>query len=317
MANSSLLYKYKNGNCEVSLYDDGTKIREFPDNEPPFVDYPESMDVKVTNRCNGVPDKDGNWSPCPFCHEMSLPTGDEGEIKQYKYLFSQLNPGTEIAIGGGCPITWKYVDEFLEFLDSIHLIGNMTNNAAHIKEYYDKCIDWLDRKMVMAMGISYTNKDDLNLIKDISEKYPNRIVTHLIIGVHTVEDYKLICNNVKNPKILLLGYKIFGRGQFYYKRSSIPDRLLNWRNFHYLYKNILDNNGVLSFDNLAINQLDIKSFLTDEQWNEFYMGNDGQFSMYMDLVKGEFAKSSTSEKRYKIMDYDDMKEIFRTIKEEK
>ena len=307
MANSNLLYKYKNGNCEVSLYDDGTKIREFPDNEPPFVDYPESMDVKVTNKCNGVPDKNGIFHPCPFCHEMSSPNGNEGSFEEYKHLFSQLNPGTEIAIGGGCPITWTHIDDFLKYLKDINLIANMTNNAVHIKKYYQQCINWLDNKLIMAMGISYTGPDDIELIKELFDKYSDRIVVHMILGVHSIKDYELICNSINNPKILLLGYKSFGRGKNYHVDIS------EWKNVKELFDK---NNGVLSFDNLAIEQLNIKSFLTEDQWNEFYMGNDGQFSMYMDLVKGELAKSSTSEKRYKIMDYNDMKEIFRTIKEE-
>ena len=302
---ANLLYNYKNGNCNVSIYDDGTKIREFPDNEHPYADLPESMDVKVTNKCNGVPDKNGNWIPCPFCHEKSLPNGEEGTFEEYKQLFSQLIPGTEIAIGGGCPITWKYIDDFLNYLKDINLIANMTNNAAHIKKYYQRCIDWLNNKLIMAMGISYTGPNDIELIKQLFDKYPDRIVIHMILGVHSIKDYELICNSINNPKILLLGYKTFGRGKNYHVDYS------DWKDVKELFNK---NNGVLSFDNLAIEQLNIKSYLTEEQWNEFYMGNDGQFSMYMDIVKGEFARSSTSDIRYKLSDYNNIKEIFNKIK---
>ena len=129
---ANLLYNYKNGNCNVLIYDDGTKIREFPDNEHPYADLPESMDVKITNKCNGVPDKNGIFHPCPFCHEKSLPSGEEGVFEPYKQLFSQLNPGTEIAIGGGCPITWTYIDDFLNYLKDINFHGFGTNIVCHM-----------------------------------------------------------------------------------------------------------------------------------------------------------------------------------------
>jgi hypothetical protein len=54
----------------------------------------------------------------------------------------------------------------------------------------------------------------------------------------------------------------------------------------------------LSFDNLEINQLEIKRFLSEEKWKSIYMGGDGQFTMYIDGVRQEFAISSTSVIRY-------------------
>jgi hypothetical protein len=59
---------------------------------------------------------------------------------------------------------------------------------------------------------------------------------------------------------------------------------------------------LLVFDNLAVQQLDVVRFFTPEHWAEMYMGDDGQFTMYFDLVKREFAESSRSDKRYSIGD---------------
>ena len=53
---------YQNGNYTVSIdLETGTKIRE---NDLDFFDaaFPESMDIKITNRCN---------MNCPMCHEDS------------------------------------------------------------------------------------------------------------------------------------------------------------------------------------------------------------------------------------------------------
>ena len=87
--------------------------------------------------------------------------------------------------------------------------------------------------------------------------------------------------------------------------------------FHKLFDNlseILKHFKIISFDNLAIKQLDVKRLMSDKEWDEFYMGDDGQFTMYIDLVKEEFAKSSTSPKRYK-MEYDIVK-MFNIVKNE-
>lgn len=55
-----LLHKYKNGNVNVEIYDDGTKIREWPDGERPQVEYPESCDLKITQYCDMA-------SVCVYC----------------------------------------------------------------------------------------------------------------------------------------------------------------------------------------------------------------------------------------------------------
>ena len=71
---------------------------------------------------------------------------------------------------------------------------------------------------------------------------------------------------------------------------------------------------VVSFDNLAIKQLNPKRLMSDEQWNQFYLGDDGKFSMYIDLVNQEFAKSSVSIERYPITA--DIRDMFNKVKGE-
>lgn len=43
----AVLHRYQNGNYTVTLYEDGTKVREFPDDRAPAPEYPESIDVKI------------------------------------------------------------------------------------------------------------------------------------------------------------------------------------------------------------------------------------------------------------------------------
>lgn len=68
-----LLGIYKNGNYRVRIYDDGTKVRETIDpNDNKFIaEFPESIDLKITNRCD---------MGCKMCHENSTIDGAHGDI---------------------------------------------------------------------------------------------------------------------------------------------------------------------------------------------------------------------------------------------
>ena len=66
------------------------------------------------------------------------------------------------------------------------------------------------------------------------------------------------------------------------------------------------------FDNLALEQLSVKENIPNDIYEKGFMGNDGESTMYIDLVKGEFAVSSTATNRYKITN--NIKEMFSIVK---
>ena len=51
---------------------------------------------------------------------------------------------------------------------------------------------------------------------------------------------------------------------------------------------------VVSFDNLALEQLNIKRFFTNKNWSVF---NNGEHSMYINAVEGYFAPSSRNDNK--------------------
>ena len=67
----------------------------------------------------------------------------------------------------------------------------------------------------------------------------------------------------------------------------------------------------MSFDNLSLKQLNIKQYLTDEEWDRFYCGTDGAFTMYIDAVEQKYAMSSTNPNKYDLVG--DIKSIFSNI----
>lgn len=295
MKHGELLGKYQNGNYEVRIYEDGTKIRE---NDLDFLDadFPESMDCKITNRCP---------VGCPMCHEKSTPDGEHGDIMNAEFI-DKLRPGTEMAIGGGAVTGHPDLIPFLKKLKSIGVIPSITVNQREYKDNFDLVNRLVEEKLIYGLGVSFTSFDDEFWDKVIKNK---NVVVHLIAGIHGGDVFDYFTN--KGAKILILGYKDFGRGHdLLEKASAIIQLQIDWLKNN--LQDLLSKYDVISFDNLAIEQLDVKNVLTDEQWKEFYQGDDGTHTMYVDLVKKQFAKTSTSTERYPLLNNID--DMFKIIK---
>ena len=71
---------------------------------------------------------------------------------------------------------------------------------------------------------------------------------------------------------------------------------------------ILSGFKVVSFDNLALRQINVKSTMSDAEWERFFMGDDGidgnfnSASMYIDLVNAQYGANSCSVERYPLLD---------------
>ena len=79
--------------------------------------------------------------------------------------------------------------------------------------------------------------------------------------------------------------------------------------------NLINGFKIVSFDNLAIEQLHLKDKLSEKEWEMFYGGDDGTVTFFIDLVKGVFARSSLSRIVYPIGDRT-IDEMFEIIREE-
>ena len=287
---------YKNGNYNVHIdLDNGTKIRE---NNLDFFkpDYPESMDIKITNMCD---------MGCAFCHENSTEDGAHGDIMNLKFIDS-LHPYTELAIGGGNPLAHPDLLPFLKKCKELKLIPSMTVNQIHFHQNIDFIRSLVNEKLIYGLGISLVSPTP-KFIKLIKE-FPNAII-HVIAGIVAIEELQKLANN--GLKILLLGYKRFRRGEALY--SVVPEHIEGKISIlKNKLKEITSWFDVVSFDNLAIKQLEPKRILSDEEYDEFFMGEDGFATMYVDCVNKEFAVSSTSEERFPIKD--NIKDMFEIVR---
>lgn len=269
---------YINGNTKVSIFSDGTKIREF-EGEPKVI-HPESIDVKITNYCD---------LGCKYCHESSTTEGKHADLDKLLEVLSVLPAGVELAIGGGNPLSHPKLQPFLAELKTSGFLVNITVNQGHLKTYMPLLIKLLEQELIYGIGISITS-NNFKYVKELN-KYSDNIVYHLIAGINNIN---VINDLIKlgNPKILLLGYKLFGFGTKYYTQN-VKANIDVWKK---IIRNLL-RNVTISFDNLALEQLDVKKHFTKEGWEEFYMGDDFKFTMYIDAVNQNYAQTSRSLER--------------------
>lgn len=282
-----LLSKYRNGNYNVAIFDDGTKIR-YNDLDCLIPEFPESMDMKISNYCP---------FNCPMCHEKSSEDGEYGKILHHPFI-KTLHSGTELALGGGAV---TYHPDLIPFLEELKEQGVLPSITINQREWEETKIDYLiNNQLIYGLGVSFTNVDDEVWDKILS--YPNAVV-HLIAGYHSRDVFEYFAN--KGAKILILGYKNWGRGEDYFKNYSnqITVRI---RELREILPTLFTRCKVVSFDNLSIKQLDIRTVIGEEKWKEFYMGDDGQYTMYVDMVKQECAKSSTSPDRFPLSEFDNL-----------
>lgn len=282
---------YRNGNYIVKLYSDGTKIKTT--NADYFdADFPDSMDIKITNKCD---------MNCPMCHEMSTRDGDEADLLQP--FFDTINKGTEIAIGGGNPLTHPNLIPFLNRMKMRGVICNITVNEQHLLANVELLKRLMKSKLLRGLGISLNTYDEKTIA--FMNENPNA-VAHVIAGIVDKEHIEIIKDN--NIKVLILGYKVFGSGVSYYS-PSVDERIEMLKRELPSMRKCVD---VISFDNLALSQLDIKNLIGEEEFDKIYMGDDGEATMYIDAVKGEYGVSSTSKVRYKVTG--SVTEMFQNIK---
>lgn len=300
-----MIKKYKNGNTFVSINEeDGTKVRFTPDDEfKP--DFAESCDVHISNRCN---------NGCTFCYAGCTPDGDVGDLLKWKFL-DTLHPYTEMALNLQIPIPMEIV-AFLEKLKEKNVYANVTVNQNHFMDADFR--SWLkalqNQGLVHGIGISLVEPTDkfLELIKGFKN-----VVVHVINGIATTDQLFKMAH--KDIKLLILGYKNVGRGAEYVEDDEVRTKVRNRKGFLYWnIKFIMEEKwfNTIAFDNLALQQLNLRRYLTEEQWDQFYQGSDGTSTFFINLVDGTFGLNSlTTREERRLIGDKSIDEMFKEVKE--
>ena len=326
-----LLKCYENGNHIVKILDDGTKIKEtghaeavclpgmksgykkwVPSDEVHFTyDFPENADIKITDYCD---------AGCAYCHENSTIKGVHGDLRRIEKTLDSLHAGTEMAVGGGNALAHPDLIWFLEKLKSNGVLANITINQKHLRPYKDLICKLVAENLVHGIGISLvdsSNKDDFDFIDTLG----NNVVIHVIAGVLDEKDFEVL----NGRKILILGYKNLRRGSSFLEKDfvNINHRMDMLRD---VWLTQLKNEcKVVSFDCLAIEQLDPKKNLniSQEAWDTLFQGADTDVkdkngnitcaTMYIDVPNMTVARMSTAslDKRYSFNGDEDISDLLK------
>lgn len=275
---------YKNGNYIVCIKDDGTKIRRTDGGE--FIpQFAENVDVKITSACR---------VGCPFCYEGCTKDGRHADLFGYPFIHS-LHPYTEMALNGN-DMDHPDLERFLLFLRERQVYANITVHQIQFMGNYERIKEYSENGLIHGIGISYYCRNDKFF--DSVNTMPNAVI-HVINGVFSPIDLQYTKN--RGLKILILGYKELGRG-IQYKKDWPSVVARNKAHLYDVLPQMINDEwfSLVSFDNLAIEQLQVKRLLSDGEWQEFYMGDDGDYTFYIDMVDGTFARNSLSQERYEI-----------------
>jgi len=295
------LKSYQNGNVFVTIdTDTGWKSRVTLDDE--FIpNFAECCDVHISDKCD---------NGCAFCYAGCTKSGSHGNLLDWKFM-DNLHPWTEMAINIQNPAPLE-LPEFLHRMKQKNIIVNATVNQNHFMKdsFYEMIMAFQKEGLIHGIGISLT-KPTKEFIERVKQT-PNSIV-HVINGIVLGSELYALANHGIN--VLILGYKMTGRGSDYHSEVvELKKHSLYWR-----LKDIIANGWFdkLCFDNLALEQLKPQRFLTDEEWSISYQGDDGTSTFFINLVDGTFGKNSltSKEERYPIGDKS-IDEMFKIILKE-
>ena len=308
--NKEVLGSYVNGNHRTTLYADGTKVKEtgyYIDEVGPdgrrvsrwvdvdtnhfTYDFPENMDLKITDRCDGG---------CRYCHENSTPAGKHADLHALEPVIRTLVPGTEIALGGGNIFEHPDLEWFLRLLKDQGIVTNITVNQKHLKKNRDLLLGLVIERLVNGIGVSLTDSSDTDDL-EILDMLGKNVVIHVIAGIFEEKDIPFI----RNRKVLVLGYKDLRRGHdLLEKETTKINGNIEW------LKKVLPllafECDTISFDDLGIGQIRPQDIigLTDGTWKTLYQGSDTQVkddmynitcaTMFVDAVNMKVCRMSTA-----------------------
>lgn len=275
-----MLHRYKNGNALINIDNDGSRVVEFEDTLQ--LDYPLNVDIRVSTKCSFGAKADGTPGFCSFCHESAKQNGSECDYLKLRDKIYDLPKGVELAIGAN-----NLTDNLFEFLRWAKCEGyicNLTINQGHLKRDIQSLNKAIELEIIKGLGVSYRGSLKWDVPQQILD-YPNTVF-HVIAGIDTFAEVEaLAAKGIK--KVLVLGEKDFG-----FNKGNVNLDSRNHKEWLWWIHKLFSQFEVVSFDNLALAQLRIQRFFTDENWAVF---NQNEHSFYINAVDGYYAPSSRSD----------------------
>jgi len=272
-----MLKKYNNGNAVISIDTDGSRVIEYENTLS--LDYPLNIDIRVSTQCSFGQRPDGTYVLCNFCHESAKTDGKECDYDGLRDKLTGLPKGIELAIGANQFTSGLY--EFILWCSLQDYVVNLTVNQGHLKRDSEGLRHAIECGFIKGLGVSYRSSLKWDVPQFILD-YENTVF-HVIAGIDSFHEVESLAEKgVK--KILVLGEKDFG---FNHGKVDLTTR--THKEWLWWVRNMFNVFDVVSFDNLALEQLKINRFFTDKNWGVF---NQGEHSFYINAVDKYFAPSS-------------------------
>lgn len=275
----------------------GGRMRYMIEKGEPVPEFPELIDIKITNKCNhGCPqcfmdsNMGGKHADINFLHLIINDCGDANKTKRHRVEFS---------IGGGNVLLYPHLEEFLTYIKENGHIANVTINIKDCEDIMkSRNLKRIFKELVDGIGVSVTSLEDIpalerfyNIFKEdggIKRKFmlnTKYIVAHIIPEYLGVEETIKICKTINKAKmyvpILMLGYKTNGRGEnckwTHFTREELDE--------------IFKDTSSISIDTTFGNRY--FDWIKDNfSYKQTITLNEGEFSMYIDAVEQKAYKSS-------------------------
>ena len=297
--NNNIIGQYKNGNYTTTLYADGSRDR-VSEGDAFIPSFPESVELKITEKYDG----EFPWFSSIKSENPKDAKLMETELNPLPFIKS-IRPMTEVVIEGGYldhPEIINLLCYFKRRNIPVKIIIGQDYFYGHDHLKYHRLLGWQNRGLMSRLGVILTDSEDQDFINHLQEfKDPTVIVT---VGVFNGDDLDNL--EGKGFNLLIKGYASTENNKEYTEANSQNIEY----NREWLVRSIdsefLPAFKSVSFDNLAISQLglaDERFTKKDEEHNNFYFAVDGDFSLYIDMINGEFSSSNYSKERYKIEEY--------------
>ena len=193
----------------------GTTLEDDPQQAP----FPEILDIEVTPKCEGIPDKvTGIPTPCGFCYKSNGGNGKNMSLATFKEILVKFNCGlTQIAFGADATATNNPdLFDMMQFARDCEVIPNITvaniscNTAQRLSQ------------VCGAVAVSrYANKDICyDSVKRLTDCGMDQVNIHMMISEETYEAALETIYDIQYDErlknlnaIVLLSLKQVGRGK--------------------------------------------------------------------------------------------------------
>ena len=256
-------------------------------------EFPELIDLKITNKCD---------HGCKFCFMDSNMKGkhaDFGFLRSVVMQCGDANDGghrVEFSIGGGNIILYPHLDELFKH---IHMKGHILNVTIRVEDcdkiIKNKKLKSIFEKYVDGIGVSIESVNDAKILEDFYNTFNHKkhsgdrdykyIVAHLIPEYIGVDESKSISEYFRKPNVyinsLFLGYKENGRGSSQKHIEFTKDDL----------DKLFDGYNCVSVDTTFANRY--FWWIKDNfSFKNTITRVEGEYSMYIDGVTENAYKSS-------------------------